>query len=474
MRQAITRPSLVFLLVLIAWLLGTAWPIFRLGAFINVLLCLAVLIGYFVRRSAVLLTSLLCLVSGVVASSYYQLYWQSITPSIDYTIVQTLDLTILDEPTKNNDYVTYQARAPTGWNVRLLMKRNQVIAPGTIVTVVGRLLSIAAPGDETVFRRAAKDKIFARLNFPTVVAERPARLNAWERFIINSRKLFGLTTSRLFTEPSGALFAGIVVGLKTNLPPELIDNFRIAGLSHIIAVSGFNVTIVMGLFTRFSQRFGRWWQFWLSWLAIIFFIVFTGATASVVRAGILAGLLVFAHTLSRKASIPHLLVLIAVIMCIINPLVLLYDIGFQLSFAALIGLVLFATPFANRLAIWHWPMWLAETVASTLAAELTTLPIIIYNFGSLSPYGLLANTLIGPLIPPLTAFGIPLVLLVAVFPFLAWLSYPFDIALRYIMIVVREIATLPWANATAPPLSWFVWAGYSFFLFALYRHLNDQ
>jgi competence protein ComEC len=453
------EPSKILTAAFTGWLAGMVLNIFPVSLYTTatVVIVASLLMVAKRRRSQFGLIIFLFFLS---ANLYQTLIVRKVTPPIEFETPQQLWVTILDKPTKNNDRAKYLARAPDGWYMTLTVQRVVVIEPGTDI-LIQTTLQPATPTEEPAAQlRVAKNRIFAKASNPIILEQRPATLNWWERTLIKSRARFDRTIQSMFVEPGGSLFAGIVTGLKSDLPTEILDNFKVTGLSHIIAVSGFNITIVMDLFTRFSQRFGRAPNFVLSWLAIIFFIFFTGATASVVRAGILAGLFVIARTLGRKASIVRLLLITATVMTILNPLLLRYDIGFQLSFLAIIGLVVFATPIGQLLKPLHLPDWLNETMSATLAAQLTTTPIIIHYFSLLSLYSLPANIVVGPLVPLLTIFGIPLILIVSVFPFLAWLSYPFDLAVRYIIWVVDLIARLPFAQLTVPTLPPAVWLYY--------------
>lgn len=453
------QSSRYFRAALAGWLAGMALNVLPTTFYTIAIAIIAALLLTLLRHPRPRF-GLLIFVAFLSANLYQSFIVRQRTPRIEYENTQQLWVTILDKPTKDQAWSKYLARAPSGWYLSIGWPRTTEITPGTDVLIEATLQRATISDDPVAALRVAKNHIAARAYNPTIVSRRPADLNWWETALVRSRIQFDHTIQKMFAEPSGALFAGIVAGLKSDLPSNLLDAFKTTGLSHIIAVSGFNITIVMDLFTRFSQRFGRKVNFILSWVAVLFFIFFTGATASVVRAGILAGLFVMARTVGRKASILRLLMITATVMTLLNPLILRYDIGFQLSFMAVIGLVLLAPRIEGLLAPLNLPPWLAETLSATTAAQITTLPIIVHYFNTLSLYSLPANVLVGPLIPLLTIGGIPLVLIVSALPSLAWLSYPFDLALHYIVWIVGLLADLPAAQLTLPTLPVTVWLYY--------------
>ena len=146
---------------------------------------------------------------------------------------------------------------------------------------------------------------------------------------------------KLWPEPESSFMAGLLYGSKSGLPKELSNNFSRTGITHIIAVSGFNITIIASVLMTLAIAAGldRRRAFWLVVGAEIFFVVFTGLSASAVRAGVMGVLALTAQYIGRTSRIGNALAFTAAVMVLVNPYVLLYDAGFQLSFLATIGLV---------------------------------------------------------------------------------------------------------------------------------------
>jgi competence protein ComEC len=151
----------------------------------------------------------------------------------------------------------------------------------------------------------------------------------------------------IFPDPEASLLAGILLGVDSGLPKGIQQAFKNTGTSHIIAISGFNIAIIAGIFTAlFSRWFGPRRG---AAAAVIFIFLYTflvGAEASVVRAAIMGSFGLFARQVGRRQMAINTLLAVAAIMCIVNPL-FVWDVGFQLSFFATLGLILYSEPFSN-------------------------------------------------------------------------------------------------------------------------------
>ncbi|MDP1709979.1 MAG: ComEC/Rec2 family competence protein, partial [Candidatus Komeilibacteria bacterium] len=142
-------------------------------------------------------------------------------------------------------------------------------------------------------------------------------------------------------EPHSSLLSGILIGARRGIPEYLLETFNRIGITHIIAVSGSNITIIASVLIGLFGFFGvpRRYNFWLISLGIAAFVIMTGASASVVRAGIMGVFVLLARTLGRESRATNALAFTAFVMLLINPKILVFDAGFQLSFLATMGLV---------------------------------------------------------------------------------------------------------------------------------------
>ncbi|MBA3687692.1 MAG: ComEC/Rec2 family competence protein [Chloroflexi bacterium] len=207
--------------------------------------------------------------------------------------------------------------------------------------------------------------------------------------------------NEMVPEPEAALGAGILLGVRSSIAPEISDDFAVAGLTHVVAISGWNIAIVAaivgGLMRPLERhRGGRWLAPAAAGATIAGYVVLTGASPSVVRAALMAGAMMVARFGGSRAHAASALGLAALVMLVVAPAVL-WDVGFQLSALATAGLILFAASIEARLA--RWPAWLREPIALTLAAQLTTLPVVVGSFGRLSLIAPIANVAVVPLVP---------------------------------------------------------------------------
>jgi competence protein ComEC len=207
--------------------------------------------------------------------------------------------------------------------------------------------------------------------------------------------------NELVPEPEAALAAGILLGVRSGIDPAVNDAFARAGLTHVVAISGWNIAIVAALVaaaTRPLARLplGRGLAALAAAGVVASYVLLTGASPSVVRAALMAGALLFARLGGSRSHAMSALMLAALVMVLAAPAVV-WDVGFQLSALATAGLIWFGAGFEARLR--RWPALIREPVALTMAAQVTTLPVVLLNFERLSLIAPLANVLVVPLVP---------------------------------------------------------------------------
>jgi competence protein ComEC len=245
---------------------------------------------------------------------------------------------------------------------------------------------------------------------------------------------------RIFPDPEASLLAGILLGDDNGLSASLQQAYKNTGTAHIIAISGFNIAIIASLFViLFSRLLGQRRGAVAAVIGITIYTVLVGATPSVVRAAIMGGLAIFARQMGRRQNGLNTLAATAGIMAVFNPNTL-WDVGFQLSFGATLGLVLYAQPLQDwftALLARRLPLETARKISApvsacmlfTLAAQLTTLPIMAYQFGRISLVSVIANPFILPVQPAVMVLaGLALLLSFIYLPLgqvAAWLAWPF-------------------------------------------------
>ncbi|GCE17588.1 hypothetical protein KDK_13880 [Dictyobacter kobayashii] len=333
---------------------------------------------------------------------------------------------------------------------------------GDSLTLQGKLAAPQAHGPADVL---------AQMTFPhvTVIGHGGNPLMVW---LFHWRIHFATLLEQLLPQPTAALLIAIVLGLRTPQLEPLTQAFNVTGTAHLIAPSGFKVTIVARLiisctswlytgrladFWPGSRR--RIWQRWLSTAIVLSCIgaytILSGAGAAAIRSGIMGSLLVLAPRLGRTYNIYTALAFTALGMSLLDPLVL-WDTGFQLSFLGTLGIVLF-TP---QIQQWLHPLcrlpgghFLAETCAVTLAAQLATLPIFALTFQQVSFIAPIANMLTVPLLGIVITLGLLLcglgLLSLTIGAICSWLIWPL---LWFMSQSILVCAALPGAYLSVPTL----------------------
>lgn len=206
--------------------------------------------------------------------------------------------------------------------------------------------------------------------------------------------------------PQSTIAAALLTGQRTDIPKQTKEEFRASGLAHLLAVSGYNVTLVANMLLALTKTWlGKRTQTVLVLAGITLFVLGTGASAAVVRAGIMGGLATYALQGGRPTRALRILLLAAVLMTLLNPRVLIFDVGFQLSIAATGSILVLGRPLLKLLGKIPEILGLRENLATSLAATIGTAPLLAYTFGLLPLLGVLSNVLAVPLVPLIMLFG---------------------------------------------------------------------
>lgn len=345
-----------------------------------------------------------------------------------------------------------QARlAEGGWQpqpgrVWLQLSAGPRLTYGDAVLVRGRLTEPRSGSGgplPTTLRRQSIRYVLERPRLELV--ERGAGDPLWSA-LHRSRQAIAEVLRRYLPEPHASLLAGILVGARTDMPPELRQALVTTGTSHIVAVSGFNVVVLAGLVVSLlSRAVGRRYVLAPALACLAFYTALTGPQPSAVRAALMASAALVATAVGRAADPLTSVVSVAAAMLAVEPLLGL-DLGFQLSVIATLGLILLQPLLAARLAA--LPRWLSDTLAATLAAQLATLPLLAATFQSLSLISPLANLLIAPVLPAVMGLGVVLALAAPIPPLASAVAWPAWAALSYVLAVIRGAGA--WPGALVP------------------------
>jgi competence protein ComEC len=295
-------------------------------------------------------------------------------------------------------------------------------------------------------RYLAKQGIYALCLFPRVTYIDSGYGNTVMRHLLAIKNTLRRTIYANLHEPQASLLTALLLGSRGTIPPELRQHFSLTGMSHIIAISGMHIILLITLLQQLLIRIGFWRQqaFWIVSLLIIGYLGIIGFPASAVRASIMGWLLLLSAQLGRPSNGTNALLLAAAIMLTINPKLLRDDIGFQLSFAATLGIQQFGKKIEPALKWLPETLGLRSTLQMSLAAQFTTLPLVVWHFGTISFIGPLSNILFVPLLPYLMiAGGLGLILSLLLPAFGLFWMWPTSFLLSLLTESITLLSRLP-------------------------------
>lgn len=357
--------------------------------------------------------------------------------------------------------------------VRLTTGIRQRYAYGQPVRVQGRLVTPPEFTDFSYRDYLARKGIYSLLyNAQLEPLAAPLAGNPLLRTLYGVRARGEALLNRLLPEPYAALANGMLLGIEAGIPDQLYDQFNLTGVSHTIVISGSNISILAGLLLAIGQSlWGRRRALWPTLLGIGCYALLVGGDAAVLRAALMGSLFVTATALGRRSTALVSLGAACWALTLVNPLTL-WDVGFQLSSAATAGLILF-TPGLTAFLEQRWPGrqaapsvtaepsitrqlqsagygLLQDGLLVTIAANLTTLPLVLYYFGRLSIVGFLTNIMVAPVQPLIMLWGSLGVLLGVVgLTWVAWLVLLVPwVSLVWTVAVVQWTAALPGGSLT--------------------------
>jgi len=327
----------------------------------------------------------------------------------------------------------------------------------------------------------AKDDIFYEIKSAHVYQDTNEETRGGRtvsRVLFYIKRKFVSNLEYVLGEPHAALAAGLVVGEKSALGADLLENFRIVGLIHIVVLSGFNITIVGDALRRALSFLPRVWGICIGGTGIILFGIMVGGGATVVRSCFMASVALNADLMRRDYQVIRALMFAGLIMIILDPVILFNDPSFQLSFLATLGLILLASPLEKKLSIIPERFGMRGIVASTFATQLFVSPYILYMMGTMSLIGVIVNILVLPIIP----VTMLVVFIAGVIGFVStplahicgWVAH---FLLSYELATVDFFARIPYASIEVPLFSyWWVVCFYCVFcaVFSWYTYRKNR
>jgi len=219
-------------------------------------------------------------------------------------------------------------------------------------------------------------------------------------------KLKGVV-ERGLPEPQAGILNAMALGERRGISEDLRDKFSKVGISHIMAISGLHITLLAGILMSLLIRAGFWRKqaFLIATVFLILYIIMIGAPASAVRAGIMGFLLMFAMSMGRLSKSVNALFFVACLMLMVNPRILRDDVGFQLSFLAVLGIIYFSPYFSRWFKKIPQFLGTRDILVMTMSAQVLVLPLIAYHFRRVSLISPLVNILVIPILPLVLIFG---------------------------------------------------------------------
>lgn len=455
----------IFTILSIAFLIGIAvgsvlnlkwqnsWPVLTIT---SALLMLSALYNHFLKNKYLILVAW-SLAIMVIGLSWYVYYDKKSDIKITYGEKVEFSGTIIKQPDK--DYKQQKIIIRTNdfnqkTNILVNAPRYPDLAYGNKVKVAGKIEKPGVIEDFDYGSYLKRISIYSVVYQPDLVEnlgteKTTASLILRELYAIPG--IFEGSTNTVLTEPQASLAGGLLFGSKRSIPDSLKNDLSNTGLTHIIALSGYNVTIIITVLSMIlAKYFGNKKAFWLGTVFVIFFVLITGSAPSVLRAAVFSILIIYGKLLGRRGNQTNLMLLAAVSILLFNPYLLIYDIGFQLSFGAFAGLI-YLSPIIealfNRSSLKYLPVYLKAPLTETLSAQIMVMPLLILYFGKLSFIAPIANVLV--------LWTIPLAMIMALSTSIAaliwwplgklisFLAWP---ALSYIIAISNLLAKVPFAS----------------------------
>lgn len=334
---------------------------------------------------------------------------------------------VAGDPERGNaQRLIIKVQPPYSGRLFINMKPHPVFQYGDLINFKG---VIKKPEPASYARYLVKDRIFGAVNFPE--AELISGDNGWliKAVLLKFKEEMISNFQKILPPEKAAFLGGITLGERAEFSKEFKEAMSASGTTHLVALSGYNIAILsVAVFNIFNFLFSRRLRFYLTTVLIVSFVAMTGAEASVVRAAIMGFILMLASRVNRLYSLRNAIVVAAFLMIILNPLILMFDIGFQLSFLALLGIVCLGPAIRKFFRLREEEGFLGwrENFLAATSAQLAVAPFLIINFGQFSPLSLLANVLILEAIPPTMFLGF-------LVGFLGFLSYYFSLIVGWLV-----------------------------------------
>lgn len=320
----------------------------------------------------------------------------------------------------------------------------------------------------------AKDDIYYEVAFPQIKLIATGGGFWLKRGLYNLKEGFIKNLSKIIPEPDAGYLAGLTVGAKQAMPKSLLEDFRKAGIIHVVVLSGYNVTIVANVIMSIFRFLPFYFGIGLGMLGILFFALMTGASATVVRASFMACLVLLSKATGRIYHITIALLTIGFLMILHNPKILRFDSSFQLSFLATLALIYVSPHVEKKISFVPKKFHLREITSATISTQIFVLPFLLYKMGLFSVVALPVNLLVLLFVPVTMFFGfaagiIGFISSIMAIPF-GWAAYAFS---AYELWVVKIFSGFSFAAFNISISFWLMLLVYAVYVIILFK-LNEK
>lgn len=416
-----------------------------LAALLAAVFCVSSLI---INKKILIWFSALSLIAAV-GSGYY---WvdDALFRDFDLPFGQktTIRAVIVSDPSRgtNSQRFFAEAESPHRGRIEVYTQRFPEFSYGDLIEISGR---VEKPQPESYAKWLAKNRVGGVVHFADVKRIGSGRGSAIKRVLFSiKRSALSIFPKTLAPEKS-AFLAGITLGERASFSEDFKLAMNLSGTTHLVALSGYNVTIIAAAISwMLGSLMNRRVSFILTVLFVVLFVIMSGGESSIVRAAVMGVIAFLADQVNRVYFFRNAVMAAAFLMVLFNPKVMMFDLGFQLSFLALMGIIYLKPAIRKVLKISPEKGFLAwrENTLTTISAQLAVIPVLLSNFGVFSPMSFLANVLILEAVP-ITMFLGFLMMAAGFLSYYAALSIGFlaNLFLSYELGLIRFFAGLDFA-----------------------------
>ncbi|MBN2197907.1 ComEC family competence protein, partial [Candidatus Wolfebacteria bacterium] len=363
--------------------------------------------GYIKQNNRIIWIAGLCLFI-IIGNFYYFLYdeYQAQKTNIVFNEKTDFQGVIIKYPEKGNfQKLVVNLEPPYSGRILIETQRYPEFYYGDLIAFEGKIIK---PSNLGYANFLAKEGISGTVSFLEVELIAKDKGLKIKSCLFKLRNKIVSIFQKTLSFKKAAFLAGITLGERAEFSKKFKEAMNASGTTHLVALSGYNITVIVTIvFILLNSFFRRRITFLITILTIIGFVLLTGGEASVVRAAIMGFIALFAREVNRVYSARNAIILSAFFMVLFNPKVLYFDVGFQLSFFALLGIIYFLPAVKNFLKLSEDSsiFSIKENFLLTFSAQIFVLPVLIINFGNFSAISLFTNILILEIIPLTMAVG---------------------------------------------------------------------